>query len=299
MGLKYECEVCGYNSSRRANLKRHYRLVHHQIVLSQDNYRNPNYKNYQKKLGNKEDNSGQSPLRWDEIWEYPQELAKFQNTIVNSKQTFDHIGNLRWQVNSLQQQLASFQNYFSSLMSHNMLVSKRSVQGLSGYLCEKCKTFGLKAIFDIGYDMTMRSRHQCNESPDKRDYHVIQIPLSTENRDLWVARVMADHLKSNTWIGNHLVSKEVTQGFTNYNKAFPPEITDKLLGIPDRYYLYSVEKQNRIDWFENVISNLGQKTFLTENQLIDFFIRARSTYAIFEFPSKEKMRRILVALTTY
>jgi hypothetical protein len=71
------------------------------------------------------------------------------------------------------------------------------------------------------------------------------------------------------------------------------------LGIPDRYYLYSVEKQNRIDWFENVISNLGQKTFLTENQLIDFFIRARSTYAIFEFPSKEKMRRILVALTTY
>ncbi len=298
MGRGYDCSICQYSSSRRANLKRHYQLVHHHMMLDQDDNRSLNYKYYQKQLKDKKENVESSPVRWDEMWKYPQEIAKFQNTIANSKQTFDQISNLRWQVNSLQQQIASFQNYLSGLMSHNLLISKRSVQGLSGYICEKCNTFGLKAIFDLGCDMTMKSRHRCNESSDKRDYQIIPIPPNVQSIDLWAAQVMANHLKSNTYIWNQLISKEVSQGFTNFNKILPPDVTDELLGIPERYYLYSVQNV-RVNWLDKVINNVGQETFLTEDDLIDFFIRAKSTYAIFEFTSREQVRRLLVALKAY
>jgi hypothetical protein len=177
MASKYDCSICRYYSSRRANLKRHYRLVHGQTIFDNDNTVNLNYKQQQKMLFDKEEKNAEGRrLRWDEIWDYPEEFAKFHNTMANSKQTNDRISNLQWQVSSLQQQIISFQNYFSGLMSHNFLVSKKSIRGMSGYICQKCNTLGLKSIFDLGYDMTMKSRHQCYESPDERDYQSISIP---------------------------------------------------------------------------------------------------------------------------
>jgi hypothetical protein len=110
---------------------------------------------------------------------------------------------------------------------------------------------------------------------------------------------MANHLKSNTYIGNQLISKDVTQGFINYNKTFPPDVTIELLGIPDRYYLCSVQTDNTMSWLDKLIKNVGQENFLKENDLIEFLISAKSTYAIFEFPSKEGVRYIYTALKAY
>jgi hypothetical protein len=69
-----------------------------------------------------------------------QEFGKMQNMIANSNQTFDRISNLQWQVNALQQQIGYCRKYISDLLSRNLLFPKRSVQGVSGHFCEKCRT---------------------------------------------------------------------------------------------------------------------------------------------------------------
>src|SRR6185503_18622184 len=147
-----------------------------------------------------------------------QEFGKMQNMIANSNQTFDRISNLQWQVNVLQQQIGYCRKYISDLLSHNLLFPKRSVQGVSGHFCEKCRTLGLKPIFNLGFDETMESRHICNEAEDQRNYQNFQIPNNVQNIDNWSVRVFLEYMNSNTRLGPHIISKDITKVFDDFNQ---------------------------------------------------------------------------------
>ena len=62
-----------------------------------------------------------------------------------------------------------------------------------------------------------------------------------------------------------------------------PSLANFLLGIPDRYYMYSVKSDEKIQWLERAIANLGMRTIVEESEIRDF-LRVMSTYAIFEIP---------------
>jgi hypothetical protein len=271
--------------------------MHGQKIKSPNNNSIKNFRLNQEKSRDEvqqSDLGSWNPERW---WENPQEFAKMQNMIANSNQTFDLINNLQWQVNSLQQQIGSCQRQISDMLSHNWLSPKRSIQGISGYICKKCNNFGLKPIFDLGYDMTMHSRHRCNERDDKKNYQNFPIPPNIQNCDVWAARIMVDYLRSHTHIGKFLFSKDVTQGFNNFNQVFTPDITEKMIGIPDRYYICPLKSDDRIIWLERAINDLGKEILLTDDELSDFLTKSHSTYAIFEIPMGREVRRISFALT--
>jgi hypothetical protein len=270
----------------------------HGQKINLSNHRAPKSSRFdQKKSMNNQDDKGS--WRWDRLWDNIQELAKMQNMIANSNQTFDRINNLQWQVNTLQKQIQLSQKQMSDLLSYNWLSPKRSIQGLSAFLCKKCNTLGLKPIFDLGYDMTMECRHRCNEMANKRNYQNFQIPPIIQNRDAWAARVLANYLKSHTYIGKHLFSKDITKGFNDFNQVLTPEITQAVIGIPDRYCYYTLKIGDRLVWLDRGIDNLDKEILLTDDELTDFLARVKSTYAIFEIPTEDAVRRILVTLTRY
>jgi len=99
------------------------------------------------------------------------DLIEMQNKMSNSNQTFGRINLLQSQVGALQQQLAHHQSQLNDIYSSYWLIPRDSIQGLSGYICTICQTFSLKPIFNIGYDMTMHSRHICNESSNEKKLH--------------------------------------------------------------------------------------------------------------------------------
>jgi hypothetical protein len=106
----------------------------------------------------------------------------------------DHRSLLEWQVSSLNQQLASCEIRFSDLLSNNWIFSKGAIQGISGYVCKICRTFSLKSVIVPGYDMTMERKHRCADSPDRRSYIVLPIPLDIPDVDYWAAQTLLDQV---------------------------------------------------------------------------------------------------------
>jgi hypothetical protein len=157
----------------------------------------------------------------------------------------------------------------------------------------------LKPIFNLGYDETMESRHICNEAEDQRNYQNFQIPNNVQNVDNWSVRVFLEYMNSNTRLGPHIISKDITKVFDDFNQALTPEITQQIIGIPDRYYSYTLKMGDMIVWLNRSIENLDKEIFLTQVELTDFLTRVKSTYAIFEIPTEKKLRHILVFLSRY
>jgi len=298
MTTLWSCQNCPYVSLRKWNLQRHYEIMHGQKINLPSSSRTVFKVNQKqsKEKGKEFDLGPWNPERW---LEDPGEFFKMQNMIANSKQTFDLINNLKSQVNSLQQQIGVFQRQISDIQYYNWVLPKRSIQGFSGYICKKCSTFSVKPIFELGYDMTMQIRHRCNEMDSKKNYRDFQIPTNIQNVPVWAARVFADYLKSYTYSSRFLFSKDMTKAFKDFNQILPAEITNEILGIPDRYYLRSIESVNRTTWLDRALSNPGKEILLTEDELHDFLIKANSTYMIVEVPIREKLHRIFFGLTTF
>jgi hypothetical protein len=70
-----------------------------------------------------------------------------------------------------------------------------------------------------------------------------------------------------------------------------------LLGVPDRYYMYSVKSDQKIQWLERAIANLGKRTIVEDSEIRGLLRRVMSTYAIFEISCDEILRRILIKIT--
>jgi hypothetical protein len=69
-----------------------------------------------------------------------------------------------------------------------------------------------------------------------------------------------------------------------------------IIGIPDRYYFYSLEKEYKIGWIDRVLANLDKKILMLDTEILDFFRRVKSTYAIFEIPVGSTIRQISMRL---
>jgi hypothetical protein len=225
------------------------------------------------------------------------DFAELNSKMTNSTQTFNRMNSLQLQVNSLQQQVASYGRNFSDLYSHYWILPNSSIKGISGYVCEKCKTLSCKAIFDPGYDMTMQSKHSCLNISESEGHVVLQIPPETQNIDDWAGRILLDCVNNHTGIGRNLLAKDMTKGLRQFARALDPGTAFEMFGIPDRYAIYQIEKDNNIRWVQEAISNLDKRIGLSDSEILDFLSRFKSTYAIMQIRTEIGIQHISMILT--
>jgi len=293
MKRSWTCPRCLLVFSRKWNLQRHLKLMH---GVNDDSGRIDGAL----KITHNNKPTDYNPLSIiDETLKQVSDFANLQNKISNSRQMSDHRNLLEWQVSSMNQQLAFCQQRFSDLLSNNWIFSKGAIQGISGYVCKICRTFSLKPVIDPGYDMTMEKKHRCADSPNKRSYIVLPIPSNIPDSDHWAAQTLLNQVNFFFPIGKYLIAKDITQAFINFSSKLNPEIAREILGIPDEYYLYTLENNCKINWINRAIDNLGEKIIMTDYEALDFFRKVKSTYAIFELPIGETMRQFFMFFTNY
>lgn len=270
MKRNWTCSRCLLVFSRKWNLERHVKLMHGF---------NEHQKNAHSVLGQRESNNYLSDVNmsspplfglkdnYKEVFDF----ADLQNKMFNSRQTSDRLNSLQWQVNSLQQQLGACDKSYKDLLWYHWVLPKAAFQGISGYICKKCQTFNLKAILDLGCDMTAESKHDCVAPADKRSYVVFPIPPNIQYVDFWAAKILLDYVNFHLPIGKYLIAKEITKGLNEFSRISNPEIAREILGISDKYYLYSLENNYKINWVDRAIGNLDKKLAMLDNEVLDFF----------------------------
>jgi hypothetical protein len=288
----WACPSCFLVFSRKWNLDRHIKLMHQGSHNSLNVNHIPNNKRNEKQTSNY---GAFQPMSFDlkEIYDF----AELTNKMAHSNMLFNQINSLQREVSSLQQQLTLSNRSLDDLLSRNWPLSKRSIQGLSGYLCEKCGSFSVKPIFDIGYDMTMQSRHRCNEPEYKRNYLIQQIPIGIQNADAWSGQLLTYCVNNYTFIGRNLAVTDLTKSFKSFEHELNSEIAYQILGIPERFYLHSLKSSVNVNWIDKAIKNIDKKTPLSDSEIIDFVTRIKSTYGIFEIPMGRTVRLISFILT--
>ena len=292
----WTCSVCLLVFSRRWNLERHVQLMHginkHPKNLHSVPSQRENNKNFF------DDEMFNPPLfGLKENFKEVHDFVEMQNKMTNSTQAFNQINSLNSQVTSLQQQVTSYYRQLSDLHAYNWLLPKALVQGISGYLCENCKSFSLKPIFDLGYDMTMKSKHRCNNMQLKNSYPTFPIPPDIPNIDYWAGKVLSDYVSLHPYIGKCLFTRDLTKATKTFREELDIESDNTVLGIPDRFSLYRVNKKNYTLWMDRAIQNLGTRIAMADVEVMEFLTKVKSTYAIFEIQIGPDIRRIFMALT--
>jgi hypothetical protein len=146
--------------------------------------------------------------------------------------------------------------------------------------------------------MTMQARHTCDEEKVKSIKMVPIRPADVWNLNDAAAGIILERLNYLMPGQKYLLSEDLSKSFEIIEGLFNTEIAKILLGIPDRYYFYSLGKDERIDWIDRSVSNIGKKTMVKDFEIKDLLRRVKSTYAIFEIPIDDIVRRILISVTT-
>jgi hypothetical protein len=180
----------------------------------------------------------------------------------------------------------------------NWIIPNSEIQGLSGYVCRRCNSFGFVPVRDIGYDMTMQTRHRCDEDRVKSIKMV-----SIRPSDVWhlydtAAGIILNGLNRLMPYPKYLLAQDVSKSYLSLERMVGPFSANLLLGIPDRYYMYSVNSNEKIEWLERVLVNLGKKTMVEESEIRDFLRTVQATFAFFEMTRDKGPKRYLIKITT-
>jgi hypothetical protein len=178
--------------------------------------------------------------------------------------------------------IANYEHEQARLRSENWLIPKNEIQGLTGYICRRCNTLAYEWVRNIGYDKTIASKHICDENRVRN----IQM-VSIRPADIWTqcdaaARFIIDGLNQLMPGPKYMIATDVSKTFDTLEELMDPSLARMLIGIPDRYYLYTVRNFEKIPWLVRVVNNRDTKVSVNENEVRDFIRRVQSTFAIFE-----------------
>ncbi len=218
-------------------------------------------------------------------------LTKLSNTWGNFRMNSPNI-------NLIQQELNFNRNQLAFISSNYWLIPRNEIGGISGYFCERCSTFKVEFVRDIGYDKTAQARHCCDENEVKSKQKLSTMPSDVVARDDMWARELLNYIYSLNPKFKYLIAEDVSRAFNELTDRFDSEKANMLLGIPDRYCLYKLAESSKPDWMDRVLANLDKKIIMQEFEIIDFLKRTKSTYAVFEISrgtSSKMIKMILVA----
>jgi hypothetical protein len=232
---------------------------------------------------------------FSEVFEFGEMLSKMSS----SAQMSSRVNSLQTQIGSIQHELSYYKNHLNEIISNNWFMPLEAAQGFSGYICRKCQRFSLKPIFNLGFDMTMESRHLCNEVASKMNYYNYPFPSELQDTETWAARILFNNLSRIVPIGKCIILKDLTRAFDNLGTIFNPSEVGTILGIPNRYYGLYVQNGRIENWMERVVNNFEKKTLLSNDEVLKFLKLSKSTYAIFHIPFQDTFKHIFMYLTGY
>ena len=289
---KWVCNTCFLVFSRKWNFERHLQLMHG----SNEHVAKPQSVQSGNNILASNENSNVPLFGLKENFKEVYDFVDMRDRMTNSSQLFNQINSLQSQVASLQQQLSSYDKQMNDIFYDNWLLPKSSIQGISGCLCKICKSFSLKPIFDLGCDMTMEGKHQCNNEQGGNNYLIFKPHSGVLNIDQWAGVILLDYVNFYSHIGKYLFTKDITLASNNLQKKLGSEFDDKFLGIPERYSLYRTGKNDFTSWIDRATRNDGTTIILSDDEKKDFLMKVKSTYGIIDIKTEGLSRRIYVAL---
>lgn len=196
----------------------------------------------------------------------------------------------------LRTKVSNYENQIAEIYSHNRLIPFNLIQGLSGYICRRCNKISFIPIENIDYDKTAQARHYCDEDKVKTIKSVSIRPSDVFELYNSVAKIMLNNLNNIMPGQKYVTAEDRSASFNQLETVLDPKIVKLLLGFPYRNYYYKVNGRLP-DWINRALQNIGIKTSIEDSETTDFLRRVTSTYAVFEIPSDQGLRRILMKIT--
>ena len=291
MSRNWPCPLCGLEFSRRWNMERHMDLRHKALssVVKTFGFHNKEYSSHfipNKSAIVNDAPRDSMPMSNDPIFKGLSEMNDMTKSLTEFGKIVRELSNNRMEtanVNYLKEQVNFHLRQLSDIYSNFWLVPKHEIGGISGYYCEKCQSFSSHFIRNEGYDITAEASHRCNWIKSG------QTDIICEERLLNSVNFYLPNIK-------YLLGQDLTKPFNQIRIKLNSDIANRILGIPERYRLYSLHNSIKLDWLDRVLANLGKKVMIKEFEMMDFLRRVKSTYAIFEIPMGVSVRMILISL---
>lgn len=140
---KYTCPTCAQEFSRKWNVRAHCKRQHDYDPIPS---KNP------KKYGFSDDTEVDSNY-------YEADYAV--GRVVTMMKDFLKIQQLS-RANGIAGRVRSEESYLNNLVDDYIIISKRDISGISGYVCSRCLSFQFRYIMDIGRNLTAREKHRCD-----------------------------------------------------------------------------------------------------------------------------------------
>jgi len=303
MTVKWTCPQCNTEFSRRWNMQRHIGTQHSAFG---SRYRgnpviNPSINSrripFQYKPSRHEIEPELKHVSNDEI--FPG-MTKMENNVRRMKEAADNMQSIMKfnppNIADLQGRLNSVTNQLNYIMSNCMIVPKDQILGISGYFCKRCQCFSTHFVRDPGYDMTAQNKHTCEENKVKRIHAVSIRPSDLASRDNFWAKVLLTSVNKFMPERKYLKGVDITELFNELSSTHDSSMAKGLLGIPDRFSLYTYNNPDKSDWLKRAIENLGKKTPIVEHEIIDFLGKLKSSYGIFEILGSASSKMIFLYL---
>jgi hypothetical protein len=118
------------------------------------------------------------------------------------------------------------------------------------------------------------------------------------NIDEWTTEILLNLLNSCMPGRKYLIAHDISNIFDLLTRKLNHEGVNNFLGIPDRFYLYSLENDYKVLWIDRALMNIPKKIVLEDSEIRDFLRRVKSTYAIFEIPMESTLKHVYMRLTT-
>lgn len=303
MEKSWQCPKCNWRSSRRWNMTRHIKLKHgasasplrtREVYRDLSNSATPSIpQTLQFPLfdsGGIEENSSKSLGSEDG-------LTKMQNWMKSFIELAKATNSIQTQ-SGLRQSADFYFGQVKNIYANNWILPKTEIQGISAFFSRRCLTFTLRPIRDLGYDETEKGKH-INLHGDV-DINKIQLD-STDQSDAALDDIAGNILTNAVnyfMLGiKYLVAFDLTSFFVYLLSKHNPELTLRLIGIPDRWYLYPIEQHFNPKYVDRALTDLGKSVRLEDVELVDFLRRIQATYAIIQINRETSIRWFGIRIT--
>jgi hypothetical protein len=298
------CEHCGDEFSRHWNLQRHIKLIHggSTIDVKQANSSGPaNYSASGQPLLPLHAPRGDHIVSSSADWPFGG-LSQTSNAMKTLAELNESIARFRPSslpnLEYLQRELNVRNAELSNIHSNYWSIHKSAIQGISGFFCKRCQAFESDFVRDLGFDLTAEARHLCDEIKVK-SIHAVSIRKSDEEaKDNLLAPLLLRKLNFLMPGVKYLARADFSAVFDLYRSTFGYDNAKIMIGIPHRLSLYRLDGSENLPWLAKALNNPGKKTELKDDEVVDFLGRVKSSYALFEIPTPDTPKMILLALTS-
>jgi hypothetical protein len=302
MANKTYCPFCNLEFSRQWNMKRHINTIHNlqgnlnNIMQLARHNTNPPYG----QLPVNQQNSVRHQLNETaDDWLFPG-MSRLQNTMKRFAELANNMPRpanfIPPDLTELQQRLNSVTSELSYLKSNFSNIPKEQIHGISGYFCKRCQSFTSYFVRDPGYDMTAEGKHICDENKVKSIWAVAIRQSDTVSKNNFCAGVLLNQVNLLIPDTKFLKVLDFTNIYSRLLVAFNSDFAKSLIGIPDRFSLFTCNESSVPRWLNRGLSVLDKIAILTEQEISDFLGTLKSSYAMIEILSEKSPRLIFLSL---